>query len=288
MIGGGGIQRIVHQIWFGRGDPSYRKHFFNHTRALCNKLGFMYILWTENDRTEANFPHTYRYQQHCIQVGKESDPPTNRLAQVADLARIELLYRHGGIYIDSIIEISEAFLQKMEELSETNRYEFIGANEDPCDFNCEGYAKTKYLTNSFMAGPKGSPIFKRLLEPDRLESIDYESQYINRTTGPYYIRSVITDKDIADGKLFLLDSASIYPFNVNETPYKEAHPNKCLYSAMVDDTNTEIEEGERGSENFIKIKDGQYLLKNCTQILQKKGEPLLAVYHSGLGGTWSW
>ena len=283
--GGGNIEKKVHQIWFGGGDPKYRSYLFEHNEAICKKLGFKYHLWIESDRTQENFPITYKYQQKCIEISKKMGQ--NRLAQVADLARIELIYSYGGIYIDSIFEISDEFLCAISDLSQKNKYEFIGANEDPCDLDCKGFEGNKYLTNSFFAGPKGSYIFKRLLEPERLDEIDYESQYVNRTTGPYYIRSVITDEDIKNDVIYLFKTDAIYPFNVNETPYQPVRPNKCLYAEMEDENGKIINEGEPGSENYVKIKDGQYLLKNCLKALRNKNNELLAIYHSGLGGTWS-
>lgn len=283
--GGGNIEKKVHQIWFGGGDPKYRSYLFEHNEAICKKLGFKYHLWIESDRTEDNFPITYKYQEKCIEIGKESGQ--NRLAQVADLARIELIYSYGGIYIDSIFEISDEFLCSISDLSQKNKYEFIGANEDPCDLDCKGFEGNKYLSNSFLAGPKGSYIFKRLLESERLDEIDYQSQYVNRTTGPYYIRSAINDEDIKNNVIYLFKSSSIYPFNVNETPYQPMRPNKCLYTEMEDENGKSINEGEPGTENYVKIKDGQYLLKNCIKSLRKKDDSILALYQSGLGGTWS-
>lgn len=285
QLGGNKIEKKVHQIWFGGGDPKWRKYLFDKNAETCKKMGYKHHLWIESDRTEENFPSTYKYQQICLEIGAESGQ--NRFAQVADLARIEIIYKYGGVYIDSIFEISEDFLSEMTRLSELDKYEFIGANEDPCGLDCEGFEGRKYLTNSFFAGPKGSSIFKRLLEPERLANIDYESQYVNRTTGPYYIRSVITDDDISNDLIYLFNTEDIFPFNVNATAYRPINPNKCLYRYMEDDEGNEIAEDDEGSENYIKIKDGQYLLKDCLKTLRKRRENLLAIYHSGLGGTWS-
>ena len=56
---------------------------------------------------------------------------------------------------------------------------------------------------------------------------------------------------------------------------------------MEDENGKIINEGEPGSENYVKIKDGQYLLKNCIKALRNKDNSILALYQSGLGGTWS-
>jgi hypothetical protein len=261
----------VHQIWFGLGDIPPVKHFLiEKNRKICKDMDVKYNLWVESDRDEDNFPITYKYQQKVIELGNELGQ--SRWAQVADLARLEIIYRYGGIYIDSIVEISPLFLDTMKELMK--KYDFIGSNEDPCGLECYGNGGKKYLSNSFFATTKHNIILKRLLDKNILDNIDYESVYINRTTGPYYLRSGIMNPE--EEKVFLLDTDQIYPYNVNESNYRLVHPNDCLYKNIPDNSSPEY---------FIEVKEGMYYKKNCLKDKQEK--PILAIYNSGLGGTWS-
>lgn len=278
--GGVPFQKIVHQIWFGSTVPEWRTFLFNKNRDVCRECGYEYKLWTEADRTRAFFESTYGYQQTAIQIGEESGQ--SRWAQVADLARIEIIYKLGGVYLDSLFEIGVDFLNKITQLGESGNYIFIGANEDPCEFNCRGYNNKKYLTNSFFAAPIWSVVLERLLSEESLEEIDLHSQYINRTTGPYYLRSGIKDDDIDDGSIYLFKTEEIYPFNVNASEYREVHPNVCLKKPE------DLTESEK--QNYIRVNDKQMLRKDCLEYIRHnplEGVEPLTVYNSGLGGTWS-
>lgn len=259
------IEKKVHQIWFGGPVPAWRKQIFEKNREICKKEGYKYNLWIESDRIEDNFPITFEYQQMCINIGKNIGK--NRFAQVADLARLEIIYTYGGIYLDSLFEISSEFLSTVINLP--SKITFIGSNEDPCGFNCKGYKGKHYLTNSFFGATKKHQVLGKLLTNEKLDKIDYESEYINRTTGPYYLASSITEED--KPHIHLFDTEDIYPFNVNSSEYRDVHPNPCISKTNV--------EG-----NKIKVKENQYLDINC---IEKQRKPLL-IYQSGLGGTWSW
>jgi hypothetical protein len=208
-------------------------------------------MWTNDDMKEETMPITWKYMQHAIEMGEELEQ--SRFAQVADLARYELLHRFGGIYLDSLFEIGDEFCKYIETKSE--KHELIVANEDPCKLKCEGGGK-KYMSNGFFACVPGCMILKRLLSKDSLNSIDFESVYINRTTGPYYFRSGMKSGD----KIHVIDTKKIYPFMVNDSEYRPGEINQC-------------------------ITQGDKLLHDC---LHKKYPKSLTVYQSGFGGSWSW
>ena len=270
----GAIPKMVHQIWMGTSDPPpWRMYLFALNKEVAERNGYTYELWMNVDRTKDNFPSTIAYQDMVIDIGKKTGQ--SRWAQVADLARMEIIYKHGGIYIDSLFETGDEFYQAITALSE-NDYKFVGCNEDPCRLECKGANDQLYLTNSFFAASQWSPVMERLLDDTRLGDIDYESQYVNRTTGPYYLRTGILDEK-ADG-VFLLDTEEMFPFNVNASDYREVHPNTCLSPTEVPDS--------------IQAKPGVWLKKNCLAPTRATAtaagqKPPLAIYHSGLGGTWS-
>lgn len=247
------IPKMIHQIWFGKplDTSSIRYNLMRSVEDVALKNGFKYKLWTNDDMTRETLPITWEYIQTAIETGEELEQ--SRFAQVADLARYELLHRFGGIYLDSLFEISPQFLSYID--SRGSQYELITANEDPCGLKCKGSGKKPYMSNGFFACVPGCIILKRLLSQEYLDSIDLKSVYINRTTGPYYFRSGMKPRD----DIHVIDTEKIYPFMVNDSEYRKGEPNQC-------------------------IEDGK-LLHDC---LSKKYPKSLTVYQSGFGGSWSW
>lgn len=260
------IPYVVHQIWFGSTVPSWRQHIFDLMRAACKRNGYKYRLWTEADRTHVNFPITYAYQQDCIKIGKETDQ--NRFAQVADLARLEILYHLGGIYLDSIFLVNDNFFEKIQMMNENDGYTFICANEDPCGFKCSNGRGQKYMSNSFIASIKKHVVLRRLMDTDVLDEIDLSNPHVNKTTGPYYLRSGIDDPD--EDLVGLVKYDHIYPFPMSGSEERPAKKNVCL-----------VDEAEEGA---VQVGENKYLVANCFSKLPKE---TLAIYLVGLGGSWS-
>jgi hypothetical protein len=263
---------VFNQIWFGADLPKWREVMFNANKKVCEESGFEYKLWKNQDRNEENFPQTIGYQNAALEAGKVTGQ--SRWAQVADLARLEIIYNVGGIYADSLVEITPALLKAVTEAINQGA-QFVGCNEDECEppLDCKNAQGEMYLSNSFFAATRGNPIFERLLSTESLDNIDMEDERLNRTTGPYFLRAAITPED----KVFMFKSNQIYQFNQQETPYKEANPDPFLFKNTV--------------AGAVKVNDNMYYLPGGIQKLQtnflvaNKGP--LATYHSGLGGTWS-
>jgi hypothetical protein len=263
---------VFNQIWFGADLPKWREVMFNANKKVCEQSGFEYKLWKNQDRNAENFPQTIGYQNAALEAGKATGQ--SRWAQVADLARLEIIYNVGGIYADSLVEITPALLKAVTEAINQGA-QFVGCNEDECEppLDCKNAQGEMYLSNSFFAATRGNPIFERLLSNESLDNIDMEDERLNHTTGPYFLRAAITPED----KVFMFKSNQIYQFNQQETPYKEATPDPFLFKNMV--------------VGAVKVNDNMYYLPGGIQKLQtnflvaNKGP--LATYHSGLGGTWS-
>lgn len=247
------IPKIIHQVWFGSQiDPSTNRGFLmKRVKEIAERNGYLYKLWTDAERTEEFLPITKEYIDEALEIGRQKG--TSRWAQAADLARYEILHRYGGVYLDSLFEISDNFCKYIEEQSTTN--DIILANEDPCGLECEG-ASGHYMSNGFFACIPGCVILKRLVHPDTLAQIDLDLKFINRTTGPYYLRmGIVEGRD----KYHIIPTEKIYPFMVNDSDYRPGQPNQCI--------------------------ENEKVIDNC---LETKYPGSLTVYHSGLGGSWSW
>jgi LmbE family N-acetylglucosaminyl deacetylase len=248
------IPHIIHQIWFGGElrpqDP--RNTLFKQVKETVERNGFQHKLWTMKDFNADTLPITFKYCQ--IALAKAEEQKTSRWAQIADLARYEILHRFGGVYLDSLFEISDAFCNYIKEKG--SQFDLIVCNEDPCGLDCVGNGGFKYISNGFFACVPGCVSLKRIIHPKTLDGIDFNSKFVNRQTGPYLLRAGINaEKD----NVHVIDNTLIYPVWVNDTEYRKGEPNQCLEDIA--------------------------LLGKCLQV---KYPQALALYYSGLGGTWSW
>lgn len=247
------IPKVIHQIWFGKAleKSSIRYNLMEGVKSIAEANGYTYKLWTNENLKEEMLPITWQSIQTSIEVGEELEQV--RFAQVADLARYEILHRFGGVYLDSLFEISKEFCDYIQS---KNNHEIIVANEDPCGLKCVGHGGKHYISNGFFACVPGCMPLKRLLHPSTLSEIDFYNVHINQETGPYFFRKGIKPRD----KVHVIDTKKIYPFMVNDSEYRKKAPNLCVTA-----------------DNKI--------LHDC---LKKKYPSSLAVYQSGFGGSWSW
>jgi hypothetical protein len=247
------IPKVIHQIWFGKPlEPSsIRYNLMKGVEEVARRNGFVYKAWTNDNLKKEMFPLTWDSIQTSIEVGEELEQV--RFAQVADLARYEILHRFGGVYLDSLFEISDEFCAYIDSVK---NYEVVVANEDPCGLDCKGSRGKGYMSNGFFACVPGCMPLKRLLHPATIAEIDFYNVRINQETGPYFFRKGIKPRD----SVHVIDTEKIYPFMVNDSEYRKGAPNQCVTA-----------------DNKI--------LHDC---LKKKYPTSLAVYQSGFGGSWSW
>lgn len=267
----GQIPKKVNQIWFGGEIPPWRQYLFDSNKTVAERNGYTYRLWKNEDRTPANFESTIAYQNDGLKEGEKIGQ--SRWAQVADLARLEIIYKEGGIYIDSLFETSDDFYKEISKASEEGVL-FIGCNEDPCELECKGAGGKKYLSNSFFAASMMSDVLARILDDAVLAEIDLEDQNINQTTGPYFLRKAIVNP--VEDRVKMFKTEEIYPFPMSGST-RPAEPNPYLLRAPLP------------NDASIQVNSTMWLQKNALEDLRTKGRPIqpLALYHVGLGGTWS-
>ena len=259
------IPKIIHQIWFGdQAPPPWRKYLFDTNARVAASQNILHKMWTMDDLNAVNFPLTWKAIQKAISTGKRKN--VSRWAQVADLARYEIIYRYGGVYCDALFELTPRFWRMINKENKNGAL-MVCANEDPCGFDCFGKIE-RYISNGFFASTPRHIVLKRLLSRAEKCDINFNSKYVNFTTGPYFFRSGIIDP--IKERVSLLDSFKIYPVIVNDSDYRDGEKNKCIV---------------KSSKNAIKVNEDTFLLKDCTS---KKYKKAASVYHSGLGGSWSW
>ena len=260
------IPKIVHQIWFGKEPPAWRKFMFSEVERMCKKNGYEYKLWTMKDFNEKTIPITWDHIGEALEIGE--DQAHNRWAQVADLARLDLVYRYGGIYMDSLFQVKDIFFKEMDKL--IAKHEFIACNEEPVGL------KEKWISNGFFASYPKSNILNNILVRESLNTIDLKKQIITQTTGPWYFRKAFNN--IGKTKVHIIKPELIYPFLTHkDTVKRKQEPNKCLtkYDASIKDKLIEI-----NKKNDMYMYKPQY----CSEMYKNSW----VIYHSGLGGTWSY
>jgi len=94
------IPLIIHQIWLGETPPERILKLLTQWYKLPNN--WQYMLWNEQTIEELNL-HNKALYDACA-----------NFAQKADIARIEILYRFGGLYLDVDVELIK--LDKLEDL----------------------------------------------------------------------------------------------------------------------------------------------------------------------------
>jgi FkbM family methyltransferase len=120
----------------------------------------------------------------------------NSGAQLADLVRLDVLYKYGGVYIDSDVELLRSFDPLVEQFS------FLIASEDGL-----------LLTNAIIAAQKGHPAIKAII--DHLLEIEPDwSRPPNETTGPELYSQLLCGRD----DITILPRETFYPYNWNQPP----------------------------------------------------------------------
>lgn len=179
------IPKKIHQIWVGPNPiPKESIQFIEKIKHLHPE--FEYKLWTDTDLTQENFTNFEIIQK------------TQSYAQKADIMRYEILYRHGGIYLDMDMEV-------FQSLAPLLTHSLIICNEDN---------KKHYMTNAFIAASQNNENMLRCIK--NIQSVNFNLP-VNQATGPYYFRRNI----LIDDTVRQLPTHFIYPVHWTQ---KDASP----------------------------------------------------------------
>ncbi len=131
------IPRIVHRIWLG--DQPMSEEFVEYGETWkAHHPGWEHRLWTED-----NLPSDLRRRE----VFEAFRAPAER----SDLLRYELLWRYGGVYVDTDMEC----LRPIDELVER------------VDFFAAAHKKGRQLNNSPIGAAAGHPILEAAVRDAR-------------------------------------------------------------------------------------------------------------------------
>ncbi len=175
------IPKIIHYCWFGRKEKPQKvqeciESWYKHLSE------YKIIEWNE-ENFDVNFNE---YTKQAYQEKK--------YAFVSDVARIEALYRYGGIYLDTDIEVIKPF-------------------DDLLSKGCIlGFEEKNYIATSFMACYPKHPMAKEFCNQYKDLSFYNKDGSINKGTNVEKLTTLLSAKRFRmDGTYQEQEGITLYP-----------------------------------------------------------------------------
>jgi len=153
------IPKIIHQIWLGSPLPKKYKKF--QKTWIKHNPDWEYKLWTDKEIAELNLTNKQMYEAESNYGAK------------SDIARYEILYRFGGLYVDTDFECLKPF--------EIFNHCF--------DFYVGIYFTRYKINNAIIGSISHHPILKECIETLNTERKLYDTSDHNiiHNTGPIHL-----------------------------------------------------------------------------------------------------
>lgn len=175
------IPKIIHYCWFGGNEkPKKMQECIKSWHKYLDDYEF--IEWNEN-----NF--NINCNDYVRQAYEEK-----KFAYVSDYARITALYKYGGIYMDTDVEVFKSF------------NDLLG---NKCIL---GFEQEEYIATSFMASISGHELIKEFI--NRYENISFynKDKSIDLTTNVQKLTEILVSRGLKrDGNYQEIGDISIYP-----------------------------------------------------------------------------
>ncbi len=183
------IPRIIHQIWVGEPPPQHITEWMASWQALP---GWQYRLWDDEAIEAFGLTNINLYRQVEDLVGPDE------VGQLkSDIARLEILHRFGGVYVDADMEL----LKPIDSLVEPPITCFV-AREDA------------HWLNNAVFGCEPSHLFLAeliaLLPQSVARSVARGVKRPNKMSGPQFITRMY--RRGWEGKITIYPSSYFYPY----------------------------------------------------------------------------
>ena len=199
------IPKIIHQIWLGSPFPERCKNFRDSWLKL--HPDWDYMLWTEKKIKEFGL-----YNKKLYDTAKN-------YGEKSDIARYEILYRMGGLYIDTDFEC----LQPFDYIHEHSNF-YAGLNRGP----------SIEVFNGMIGSCPGHPIvqlcIERLHKPELLKRRSNHPMAIIIRTGPqFFTQCIYACLDVIQDGVVLFPSSYFYAWPNSQLHLKDpAHIQKWI------------------------------------------------------------
>ena len=155
------IPKIIHQIWIGP-KKIPRKYLHWGKTWKKNNPYWKYKLWTDIDINNLSMKNKLLFNS------------TNNVGFKSDLVRYEILYKYGGIYVDTDFECIQSIPDNLRD------FDFV---------SCIGFAyKPEILNGLIMATPK-SNIIKKIIYDIKAPTDDNDPINTIKASGPSLLTS---------------------------------------------------------------------------------------------------
>ncbi len=180
------IPKIIHLCWFGRGA-------YSPLAKLCLESWSKFLpeyeirLWNEDN-----------YDVNCCSFSAKAYE-NKKWAFVSDYARLSLLYRYGGVYMDTDLEVIKDF----SALLEGKRF-------------VSSYIEGGLITAGFIACEAGHPFVKKLLDYYETESLKIDrGEEVRFVMNPLIYTEIAMEAYGFDPKAesFCNDEITVYPID---------------------------------------------------------------------------
>lgn len=184
------IPKLFHRIWIGNNPMPQEYIEYGETWTKYHPDWKM-ILWT--DQNMIPLQNQDLYDQARI------------MAMKADIARYEILYRFGGVYLDTDFEC----LKNIEPL--LDNVETFAASED-----------NYYISIGIMGCTFGNQIFETIINQLPKSVEDYKFTSPSCQTGPAFVTRILKDNPLLD----VFEKDLFYPYYYTELDKRnESFPN---------------------------------------------------------------
>jgi hypothetical protein len=181
------IPRVFHHIWIGGPMPPRFERFRESWQR--HNPGWEMRLWTEKDLD-------WLENQEFFDNAAEWTPERYIRRFQANLARYEIIWRYGGVYVDADIEALNPLEPWLDGITA------FSAKEHP-----------NWVNNGLIGGVPGHPFWRLVIDscPDRIR--EFKGQRSPISCGPHLITKLVNENP---GMLSLLPQEKVYPYHWSE------------------------------------------------------------------------
>ena len=175
------INKVIHYCWFGRGEkPEIVKKCIQSWKETL--IGYEIIEWNED-----NFDISANdYVKEAYEAEK--------YAFVSDYVRVYALYNHGGIYLDTDVEVFKSF----DDLLESD--------------SIWGFEEKNYIATSTIGAKKGNKIIGEFLQLYKDRKFIKEDGSYDDFTNVAMVTEMLEKKGLKmNGEYQEIDGATFYP-----------------------------------------------------------------------------
>ena len=205
------IPKTIHYCWFGGGAiPEKDKQCINSWKRICPE--YEIVLWNEDNYDVSRL----EYMKQAYDCKKWGFVP--------DYARLDIIYNHGGIYLDTDVEIIKSFDELLMNKGfagfEGNQYVALGLGFGAEKNNIlikklmEQYENRLFIKEDGSLDTISSPMLSTIIFQEEGFIMNGEEQSLNGFT--LYPTEVLCPMDYKTGKLTITENTrSIHWYNAS-------------------------------------------------------------------------